>query len=177
MLHFVIATKQPSMTAATLAAAISQAGGRLRDTERIVDLLAATLRSQLAAIAGNVLVALPVAVLVGLALAQQAPPPVSAAKAARLLAELDALRSPLVAHAAIAGVWLKRPEGSNWGDFGEDDQIGRMNLVTPTRRLAAVKRVTEGLAFQLGLPLDHPKKQVFAGRNPPVLSPTISADG
>ena len=49
MLHFVIATKQPSMTAATLAAAISQAGGRLRDTERIVDLLAATLRSQLAA--------------------------------------------------------------------------------------------------------------------------------
>lgn len=106
MLHFVIATKQPSMTAATLAAAISQAGGRLRDTERIVDLLAATLRSQLAAIAGNVLVALPVAVLVGLALAQQAPPPVSAAKAAHLLAELDALRSPLVAHAAIAGVWL-----------------------------------------------------------------------
>jgi hypothetical protein len=73
--------------------------------------------------------------------------------------------------------WLKRPEGSNWGDFGEDDQIGRMNLVTPMRRLAAVQCVTEGLAFQLGLPLDHPKKQVFAGRNPPVLSPTISADG
>lgn len=73
--------------------------------------------------------------------------------------------------------WLKRPEGSNWGDFGDDDQIGRMNLVTPMRRLAAVQSVTEGLAFQLGLPLDHPKKQVFAGRNPPVLAPTISADG
>lgn len=73
--------------------------------------------------------------------------------------------------------WLKRPEGSNWGDFGEDDQIGRMNLVTPARRMAAVQCVTEGIAFQLGLPLDHPKKQVFAGRNPPVLSPTTSADG
>ncbi|MCW1428371.1 cyclase family protein [Novosphingobium sp. JCM 18896] len=73
--------------------------------------------------------------------------------------------------------WLKRPEGSNWGQFGDDDQIGRMNLITPARRLAAVASVTEGLAFPLSLPLDHPKKQVFAGRNPPVLSPTISADG
>ena len=54
--------------------------------------------------------------------------------------------------------WLARPEGSNWGLFGEDDQIGRMNLVTPDRRLAAVRTVTEGLAFPLGLPLDHPKK-------------------
>lgn len=73
--------------------------------------------------------------------------------------------------------WLKRPEGSNWGDFGDDDQIGRMNLVTPERRLAAVGEVREGLAFQLGLPLDYPRRQVFAGRNPPVLAPTISADG
>jgi hypothetical protein len=73
--------------------------------------------------------------------------------------------------------WLKRPEGSNWGDFGENDQIGRMNLVTPERRLHAVNTVREGLAFQLGLPLDYPRQQVFAGRNPPVLSPTVSADG
>lgn len=73
--------------------------------------------------------------------------------------------------------WLQRPEGSNWGDFGEDDQIGRMNLVTPERRLAAIRKVRDGLAFPLGLPLDHPKKQVFAGRNPPILSPTHGADG
>jgi hypothetical protein len=73
--------------------------------------------------------------------------------------------------------WLQRPEGSNWGEFGEDDQIGRMNLVTPERRLAAIREVRDGLAFQLGLPLDHPKKQVFAGRNPPLLAPTIAGDG
>lgn len=73
--------------------------------------------------------------------------------------------------------WLKRPEGSNWGDFGDDDQIGRMNLVTPEKRLEAVRQVTEGLAFQLGLPLDHPRRQVFAGRNSPVLEPTIASDG
>jgi hypothetical protein len=73
--------------------------------------------------------------------------------------------------------WLKRPEGSNWGDFGDDDQIGRMNLVTAERRLQAVRTVREGLAFPLGLPLDYPRQQVFAGRNPPVLMPTTSADG
>ena len=52
--------------------------------------------------------------------------------------------------------WTNRPEGSNWGDFGVDDQIGRMNLVTPARRLAAVREVTEGIAFSLSLPLDYP---------------------
>jgi len=41
--------------------------------------------------------------------------------------------------------WKHRPEGSNWGEFGADDQIGRMNLITPARRLAAVREVTEGI--------------------------------
>jgi hypothetical protein len=50
--------------------------------------------------------------------------------------------------------WKHKPEGSNWGAFGPDDQIGRMNLVTPARRLAAVREVTEGIAFSLSLPLD-----------------------
>ena len=25
--------------------------------------------------------------------------------------------------------WKRRPEGSNWGDFGPDDQVGRLNLL------------------------------------------------
>ena len=52
--------------------------------------------------------------------------------------------------------WKKRPEGSNWGDFGEDDHLGRMNLLTPERRLRAVQEVREGIAFSLSLPLDFP---------------------
>ena len=52
--------------------------------------------------------------------------------------------------------WTRRPEGSNWGDFGPDDQIGRLNLITPERRLAAVREVREGRAFPLSLPLDYP---------------------
>jgi len=27
--------------------------------------------------------------------------------------------------------WKNRPEGSTWGDFGPDDQLGRLNLLTP----------------------------------------------
>jgi hypothetical protein len=30
--------------------------------------------------------------------------------------------------------WTLRPEGSNWGDFGADDQVGRLNLITPECR-------------------------------------------
>ena len=33
--------------------------------------------------------------------------------------------------------WKNRPEGSTWGDWGEDDQKGRMNLLTPERVKAA----------------------------------------
>ena len=56
--------------------------------------------------------------------------------------------------------WSVRPKGSNWGDFGPDDQIGRMNLLTPERRLAAIKTVEHGLAFCLSLPLDNQSHQL-----------------
>lgn len=59
--------------------------------------------------------------------------------------------------------WTVRPEGSNWGDFGADDQIGRLNLITPARRRAAAQEVREGIAFCLSLPLDvgvdHPRRK------------------
>jgi len=53
--------------------------------------------------------------------------------------------------------WTVRPEGSNWGDFGPDDEIGRLNLITPEHRKAAALEVREGLAFCLSLPLDCPR--------------------
>jgi kynurenine formamidase len=52
--------------------------------------------------------------------------------------------------------WVNRPVGSNWGDFGDDDQVGRLNLLTPARRLAAVHEAKTGIAFALSLPLDVP---------------------
>ena len=52
--------------------------------------------------------------------------------------------------------WNVRPDGSNWGNFGQGDEIGRLNLLTPERRLAAMAEVKEGVVFCLSLPLDLP---------------------
>jgi kynurenine formamidase len=52
--------------------------------------------------------------------------------------------------------WQMRPDGANWGEFGEDDQVGRLHLITPARRLAAAREIREGINFVLSLPLDLP---------------------
>lgn len=73
--------------------------------------------------------------------------------------------------------WKNRPEGSNWGDFGPDDQLGRMNLVTPERRIAAIKEVRVGKVFCLSLPLDYPGGNVLnAQRFPPKFHPVMRGD-
>lgn len=70
--------------------------------------------------------------------------------------------------------WTRRPEGSTWGDWGPDDQLGRLNLITAERRRAAAQEVREGLAFCLSLPLDLPGGSVLnPRRHPPVLRPTV----
>ena len=63
--------------------------------------------------------------------------------------------------------WTNRPDGSNWGDFGPDDQIGRLNLITPEHRRKAAAEVREGLAFCLSLPLDCPRVQLNPRRFAP----------
>ena len=68
---------------------------------------------------------------------------------------------------AGGGRWNTRPQGANWGDFGPDDQLGRLNLITPERRRAAAAEVREGLAFCLSLPLDCPRQQFNPRRFPP----------
>jgi len=69
--------------------------------------------------------------------------------------------------------WKRRPEGSTWGDFGPDDELGRLNLLTPARRLAALREVVHGEAFGLSLPLDFPGGRKLNGRRgPPQLRPT-----
>lgn len=73
--------------------------------------------------------------------------------------------------------WKKRPEGSNWGDFGADDQLGRVNLIGPEQVLKGVKEVHEGITFCLSLPLDIPGGKVLnPRRSPPKLSPTALGD-
>lgn len=63
--------------------------------------------------------------------------------------------------------WKQRPPGSNWGDFGDDDQLGRMNLLTPQKVLAAIREVSVGRTFCLSLPLDLPGGNVLNPRRHP----------
>jgi len=69
--------------------------------------------------------------------------------------------------------WVNRPEGSNWGDFGEDDQVGRLNFITPEKVKVAAQEIQMGVRFCLSLPLDLPGgNALHAGRFPPRLQPT-----
>jgi kynurenine formamidase len=74
--------------------------------------------------------------------------------------------------------WTQRPAGSTWGDFGPDDQLGRLNLLTPEKVLQGVAEVRAGRSFCLSLPLDYPGGTAMnAKRPPPRLQPTKRADG
>ena len=44
----------------------------------------------------------------------------------------------------MAKRWINRPEGSNWGDYGKDDQRGRLNLLTSERVVRATREVQTG---------------------------------
>jgi hypothetical protein len=74
----------------------------------------------------------------------------------------------------MAQRWKHRPPGSNWGEFGPDDQRGRMNYVTAEKVLQGVAEVVEGRTFCLSLPLDYPGGNVLnPRRNPPRLASTL----
>ena len=70
--------------------------------------------------------------------------------------------------------WTSRPEGATWGDFGPQDQVGRLNLLTPEKVRQGIAEVKEGRTFCLSLPLDYPGGSVLSPRRyPPVLRPTV----
>jgi hypothetical protein len=69
--------------------------------------------------------------------------------------------------------WKHRPPHSNWGEFGPDDQLGRLNLITREKVLQGVAEVKEGITFCLSLPLDYPGGNLLNPRRyPPELRPT-----
>lgn len=71
----------------------------------------------------------------------------------------------------MAGQWKNRPAGSNWGDFGSDDEYGRLNLITREKVLQGIAEVKEGITFCLSLPLDIPGGNVLNPlRHPPQLT-------
>ena len=73
--------------------------------------------------------------------------------------------------------WKQKPPGSNWGEFGPDDQRGRMNLVTREKVLQGIAEVKEGITFCCSLPLDYPGGQVLNPRRAPPRLAATSRDG
>jgi Putative cyclase len=63
--------------------------------------------------------------------------------------------------------WKRRPPGSTWGDWGQDDQLGRLNLLTPDKVLKGIAEVKEGKTFCLSIPLDYPGGTVVNPRRHP----------
>jgi len=107
VLHLTIATKQPAMTATTLAAALDGRDNREARLDVLADLAAEVSRTQWISIAGNVTICL----LAAFAIAMTAGrflgwDPVGPDKAAHLLHDLHPWRSLALLHAAIAGVFL-----------------------------------------------------------------------
>lgn len=108
ILHFTVATKQPAMTAAAIAATIDNASdSKSKEMDNLIAMIANTMRSQLIAIFGNVVVVVPVAMLLACAaLRYTGQPLVDVDKAYQLLASIDPVHSGSLAYAAIAGVCL-----------------------------------------------------------------------
>jgi hypothetical protein len=47
------------------------------------------------------------------------------------------------------------PEGSSWGVFGDDDEVGTLNFIGPNQVRAAVALVRRGVTFPLDLEVSH----------------------
>src|SRR3546814_8162849 len=67
----------------------------------------------------------------------------------------------------MAKRWKRRPAGSNWGEFGDDDELGRLNYLTPDAVLEGVREVRTGIRFGLSLPLELPGGAVLNERRLP----------
>lgn len=107
ILHFTVATKQPAMTAAAIAASIDSTDGHSKEMDNLVAMIAKTMRSQFVAIFGNVVLAIPTAMLIAWAtLHFTGQHFITPEKAHHLLADIDPVHSGALFYAAIAGVCL-----------------------------------------------------------------------
>ena len=53
------------------------------------------------------------------------------------------------------------PPGNAWGLYGDNDQLGRLNLLTPATVAAAAAEIKEGVRVSLDWPLDKPTFPTF----------------
>lgn len=106
MLGFTVATKQPAMTASKFAAVVERNDKGQTVNMKLAQLLVDVLRSQVAAVVGNVLVAMTVAAVIALVYGWTHDfPLLNKAEVQYQLQSIDP-RNATLWYAAIAGVWL-----------------------------------------------------------------------
>jgi site-specific recombinase len=107
ILHFTVATKQPAMTAAAIAASVDASDGKSKEMDNLVTIIAQTVRSQTVAIIGNVVVVLPIAMLIGwLIYTISGQHFVTPEKGHKMLAEINPIHSGALLYAGVAGICL-----------------------------------------------------------------------
>ena len=106
LMGFTLATKQPAMTAATMAKVLSEDKNTQKNYTDFAHLTSKLFRSQFIAFVGNVLWAFPVSLAVIYGLDVLFGENFSAAKSDKLLKDLDPIQSKAILHACIAGVFL-----------------------------------------------------------------------
>jgi site-specific recombinase len=107
VMHLTIATKQPAMTAARIAAGLSSKDGRHIDLDSMAELINKVFRTQCIAVFGNIATVIPAAWGIALLWRQVSGANlVSPDKALHMLHDIDPFHSLALLYAAIAGVCL-----------------------------------------------------------------------
>lgn len=105
LMNFTLATKQPAMTAATMAKVLSEGNSRNTYIE-FAHVVSQLFRSQFIAFVGNVLLSFPVSLIIIYGLEILFKQNFAFEKSGRLLHDLDPFQSKAILHASIAGVFL-----------------------------------------------------------------------
>ncbi len=70
-------------------------------------------------------------------------------------------RSPKIPGYDDLPVRAGAPAGAAWGVFGDDDEVGTINLLTPERVIAAAASIRSGKVFAMNLPINIPDPPLF----------------
>ncbi|MCP2038767.1 site-specific recombinase [Chryseobacterium sp. HSC-36S06] len=106
LMSFTLATKQPAMTAATMAKVLSEGENTQKNYVDFAHLVSKVFRSQFIAFMGNVALAFPVALAIIYGLDVLFQQNFAAEKATKILQDHDPFHSKAIFHACIAGFFL-----------------------------------------------------------------------
>lgn len=184
VLHFTVATKQPAMTAATIAATIGESGSKIKSLDSLVKIVSQTISSQTSAVLGNVMVIIPFAMLMDWLIQYCTGHHfITTEKAHALLQSNDPLHSGAVIYGAMAGVclflagliagfhdnlaafnkiperinalkWLKKGLGEVRLQSVSDYIRDNLGALAGNFYFGCLLGITSGLGVMLGLPLD-----------------------